>query len=200
MTTVLCILFTLSVLAPVYTYVIYPLVLMLFKAREYRTDVSFKPYISVVIVDRSFDGSDGSASSSLVEKKLENISASDYPADALDVSVDHSISEQNECDSTVDGEIVLFTDTETELDKRAITNLVSRFADDRIGCVCSQLRKKLDKDGKATDGVFWMYENKVKQFESRVGRLSGGNKGLYAVRKSILWVIGNDIISLDFYI
>lgn len=197
MTTVLYVLFALSVFAPIYTYAIYPLVLKLFKAKEYRTDAGYKPRVTVVIMSWE---SDSAADEAVIEQKRQNIIASDYPTDALSVTVAHSISELNETVLEAYGELVLFTDTTTELDEKAITNLVARFTDERIGCVCGQLRKHPDKDGKPTDGVFWKYENLVKRLESRIGRLSGANNGLYAVRKSILTPISEDIISLDFYI
>ncbi len=190
----LYILFVISILAPIFTYAIYPLLLKLFRAHAYRTDAGYKPHVSVIIT------AVGSAESVDIEKKRKNIAGIDYPADLLDVSIVHSQSELRSRIASVPGEIVLFTDTETEIGVRAVANLISRFADDRIGCVCGQLRKKPDQDGNPTDGVFWKYENMVKSAESRIGRLSGANSGLYAVRKNILPVIGDDVIHVDFYI
>ena len=197
MTIVLYFLFALSVFTPIYTYALYPLVLKLLKAKMYRTDVGFKPRVSAVIVSRD---SNSVAEEAIIEQKLQNIVASNYPTDALTILVAHSISKLNEIVSKADGQLILFTDTTTELDEKAITNLVARFSDERIGCVCEQLRKRPDKDGKPTEGAFWKYENMVKRFESGIGRLSGANNGLYAVRKCVLTPINEEIISLDFYI
>lgn len=188
--TILYILFALSIMAPVYTYAIYPFVLKLFKKKKYVSDYSYKSYVSVVIFS---EGSD-------TEEKIKNLEASGYPVNMIDISVVHTISELNECVPDAKGEFILFTDAETELDAKAVSNLIARFADNRIGCVCGRLRKKPHKDGKSTDSMFWRYENKVKQLESGIGRLSGANSAIYAVRKNILPTIKENVINLDFYI
>lgn len=189
MTTILFLIFVISVFIPIYTYGVYPLILMLFREKTYISCASYQPSLTVVVLSCKQN----------VKEKLENIVSSDYPSDAIEVFSARSIDEINNCIAMAKGELILFTNTDTEFDKEAIKNLIRRFADKRIGCVCGQLRKHTDEDGKPSESIYWRYENKVKRLESRIGRLSGANSALYAIRKEIIPPIHEKIIDLAFY-
>lgn len=127
MVTALFILFVLSILAPLYTYAVYPFALRLFPKKEYAAASGvFIPNVSVVLLTDNAD----------VERKLDQLRLQDYPEDHLELFVAQSVAEVNACVSNAKGDIVLFTDTDTDLDKKAITNLICRFADESIRRCC----------------------------------------------------------------
>jgi hypothetical protein len=59
--------------------------------------------------------------------------------------------------------------------------LVSRFAEPEVGYVCGQLRY-LSGDGANQEGAYWRFETAVRNLESRIGSITGGNGAIYAVR------------------
>ncbi|GBF33834.1 glycosyl transferase group 2 family protein [Desulfocucumis palustris] len=100
------------------------------------------------------------------------------------------------------GDILVFSDANTMYDRQAIRMLVRRFGDPAIGLVSGQLRYKVDEtsgQGAKSEGVYWKYENWVKMHESKLGRLSGANGAIYALRKGIVPEIRTGIVNDDFY-
>lgn len=181
-----------SVFVPIYTYVLYPLVLKLFRKKSYLTEVNFQPKVTVLICYQADEDS---------QAKVENIKSSRYPAKSLEIipvfdnwqAINHGVSQAS-------GEIIVLSDVESVCKPDAIANLVARFADKRIGCVCCQLRSQLDTNGNPTESPFWRYENMIKMLESYFGQHSGANSSLYGVRKDCFPELKNDVIRHDFFI
>lgn len=95
------------------------------------------------------------------------------------------------------GEILVFTDATTELADGAFVKLVEPFSDPSIGCTGAQLEYRSDA-GSAVGhggGLYWRYEKRVKELESRANSLIGVSGCLYAVRRSIYQPIAPDLIS-----
>jgi hypothetical protein len=57
------------------------------------------------------------------------------------------------------------------------------FADPDVGYVCGQLRLRR-ADGTNLEGTYWRYEVWLRERESRLGSITGGNGAVYAVRRS----------------
>ena len=57
------------------------------------------------------------------------------------------------------------------------------FADPAVAYVCGRLRIER-ADGSNKEGVYWRYELAVRDAESRLGSVTGGNGSIYAVRRS----------------
>lgn len=196
---VIYILFYLSMFIPIYTYAIYPLILLSFRKRQYESDDAFLPRVSVLIVA----GKD----EYLTGDKLESLRNLDYPNFEIltcekitseGVTVVESVQTQktnilNCLLTAAQGEIVLFTDNSTPIDPQAIRCFVKHFADKRVGCVVGQLRSD-------NPSVFWKYENFVRQQEGKIGSVSGANKAIYAVREELVDTIPVNIINVDFYV
>ena len=53
----------------------------------------------------------------------------------------------------------------------------------RVAYVCGQL-KIVDGDGRNKEGVYWRYEMGVRDAESRLSSVTGGNGSIYAVRRT----------------
>ena len=83
------------------------------------------------------------------------------------------------------GEIIVFTDVATILEKNAIKRIVSNFADPDIGCVSSEDRV-MGKDGKQSGESFYVrYEMWLRRLESRVSSPVGLSGSFFAARKSV---------------
>jgi cellulose synthase/poly-beta-1,6-N-acetylglucosamine synthase-like glycosyltransferase len=80
------------------------------------------------------------------------------------------------------GEILAFTDANTRWERDALRKLVRAFADDEVGYATGQLRLR-DADGTNREGAYWRYELWLRESESRLGSITGGNGAIYAVRR-----------------
>jgi glycosyltransferase involved in cell wall biosynthesis len=85
------------------------------------------------------------------------------------------------------GEIVVFSDASSMLQPNALRELVSNFADARVGAV-SGVYQVLNRDG-ATLGrqedFYWKYETFIKLQEAKLGTLTGAHGCLHAIRKAL---------------
>ena len=80
-------------------------------------------------------------------------------------------------------EIVAFSDANCTWSPDALRKLVRAFADPEVAYVCGQLRI-LQADGSNREGLYWRYELGVRDAESRLASVTGGNGSIYAVRRS----------------
>jgi len=81
-----------------------------------------------------------------------------------------------------EGEILAFSDANSAWAPDALRQLVAPFADPEVGYVCGQVRF-LDPGGDNLEGAYWRYEMEVRQMESQLGGVTGGNGAIYAVRR-----------------
>ena len=89
----------------------------------------------------------------------------------------------NEAVAEADGEILAFSDANTEWAPDALGRLLAPFADERVGYVCGQVRF-LDPDGDNLEGAYWRYEMAIRAMESELAGVTAGNGAIYAVRRS----------------
>jgi cellulose synthase/poly-beta-1,6-N-acetylglucosamine synthase-like glycosyltransferase len=106
----------------------------------------------------------------------------------------------NDCVPEARGEILVFSDANTHMDRQCIKRLVRHFEDESIGGVCGQLILEDAATGKNVDGLYWKYENFLKQCETSLGAVLGVNGALYALRKSLYTPIPPETIIDDFLI
>lgn len=106
----------------------------------------------------------------------------------------------NDCVPAARGEILVFSDANTHMDRQCIKRLVRHFEDETIGGVCGQLILEDAETGKNVDGLYWKYENFLKQCETSLGAVLGVNGALYALRKSLYTPIPPETIIDDFLI
>ena len=146
----------------------------------------------------------------VIERRLENLLALDYPADKLEVVVTsdasndrtHELVErfaprvrlivsarggkvaaQNRAARETAGEILAFSDANATWALDALRQLVANFADPDVAYVCGQLVLEA-ADGSNREGVYWRYEMAQRHAESRLGSITGGNGSIYAVRRA----------------
>jgi cellulose synthase/poly-beta-1,6-N-acetylglucosamine synthase-like glycosyltransferase len=202
--TLLAVVFWLSVALLVYAHLGYPLVLWaLTRSREDRpgaADDGSLPRVSLIVA--AHDEED------VIERKVRDALALDYPRDRLEVIV----ASDGSTDATVDvaraagadevldlprggkvaalnaavkrasGEILAFSDANSFWRGDALRLLVARLRDPEVGYVCGQVR--FDGAGAATEeGLYWRYEMAVREWESRLAGVTAGNGGINAVRR-----------------
>lgn len=95
-------------------------------------------------------------------------------------------------------DIIIFSDANTMFDSQAALHLTRWFQDASIGVVCGQLHLQDAATGKNVDGLYWRYENMLKDCEGRLGALLGANGAIYAMRRTMFVPIPGDTIVDDF--
>ncbi|HSD24721.1 MAG TPA: glycosyltransferase [Solirubrobacterales bacterium] len=144
----------------------------------------------------------------VIERKVANARALDYPAERLEVIVasDGSsdrtveladsaganrvldlprggkVSSLNAAVRTATGEVLAFSDANSRWRPDALRRLTARFADERVGYACGQVRFEGGEGGNQ-EGLYWRYEMTVRAMETRLAGITAGNGGIYAVRR-----------------
>ena len=149
----------------------------------------------------------------VIRRRLENLLELEYPPELMEivVSSDASDDRTNEIVEAIaaneprvslrrreragklpglnrtvaesDSEVVAFTDANTTWAPDALAKLVRNFADEDVAYVCGRLAL-LNPDGANREGVYWRYELWLRESESRLGSITGGNGSIYAIRRS----------------
>lgn len=80
------------------------------------------------------------------------------------------------------GEIVAFSDANALWEPDALRRLAAAFADPVVGYVCGQVHFTNDA-GTNQEGLYWRYELWLREQESALASVTGGNGAIYAVRR-----------------
>jgi len=195
--------FWISAALIVYTHLGYPLVLRLLVAlrrpSKPAAELTELPRVSLIVA--AYDEEE------VIEAKVANALALDYPRELLELIVasDGSydataeraraagadlvlelprggkLAAQNAAAERASGEILAFSDANSEWRADALRQLVAPFADPRVAYACGQVRF-LDAEGDNLEGAYWRYEMAVRQMESSLAGITAGNGAIYAVR------------------
>jgi glycosyltransferase involved in cell wall biosynthesis len=201
--------FWLSVLGIFYAYFGYPLALYAIsgiRSREVRPDPGYLPPVTLVITVHN--------EKKRIESKIKNTLELDYPKDRFEVifASDFSIDGTDDIVSKYSagglrlvrpdkrggkeyaqkcaigeakGDIIVFTDVATLLEKDGIRKIVSNFADPSVGSVSSEDRF-IDRDGKVSgEGAYVEYEMWLRSLETRVNSVVGLSGSFFAARKEV---------------
>jgi len=101
----------------------------------------------------------------------------------------------------LDTSIIIFTDANTLLNPDAVSVIVGAFNDPNVGCVAGEKRISSDKKDNASsggEGIYWMYESKLKDLDSRLYSAAGAAGELFAIRKELFEPIEKEILLDDF--
>src|SRR5579884_1339967 len=189
--------------ALIWTHAAYPLTaraLAWIRTRDVRSDDDFVPSVALVVTAYNEE--------TVIERRLDNLAALDYPADKLEVvvtsdaSTDRTeelaerkgarvianprggkVAAQNNAVRRTTGDVVAFSDANCTWQPDALRKLVRNFADPDVAYVCGRLNITND-DGRNKEGVYWRYELGLRRDESRLDSVTGGNGSIYAVRRS----------------
>lgn len=99
--------------------------------------------------------------------------------------------------------IVICTDANTMLNVEAVREIVRCFADPEVGCVAGEKRvADLSGGGSAaaTEGLYWKYESKLKEWDDRLYTAVGAAGELFAFRRSLYEPQPDDTLLDDFMI
>jgi len=86
------------------------------------------------------------------------------------------------------GEILLFLDIRPWIESNALQLLISNFDDPRVGCVTGELVLRddgHDAGAKAVGGLYWRYEQWIRNCEAKVDSPLGVYGGFYAIRRKL---------------
>jgi cellulose synthase/poly-beta-1,6-N-acetylglucosamine synthase-like glycosyltransferase len=191
-----------------WTHAGYPLAagaLARLRARPVRHAALEEPAVSVIVAAHNEE--------TVIERRLENLLALDYPADKLEVVVASDASSdrthelvaeassrdprvrllecprggkvaaQNRAVRETSGDVVAFSDANATWAPDALRRLVGALADPDVAYVCGQLRLEA-ADGSNREGAYWRYEMWLREQESRLGSITGGNGSIYALRRA----------------
>jgi cellulose synthase/poly-beta-1,6-N-acetylglucosamine synthase-like glycosyltransferase len=191
-----------------YVYAGYPALLATlqhFSRRAVRR-APIEPRVSVLIAANDEEA--------VIEAKLQNTLALDYPADRLEIvvasdgSVDATngivrrfaprvrlldfaprrgkIATINDAMSVITSEVVVFSDANTFLAPDAVRALVRNFADPQVGAVSGDVVLVGDRAALGpSEDLYYRYERWVQRAESQIGSMIGADGALYAIRREL---------------
>ncbi len=186
------------------SWLIYPLllaVISLFYTKKVYTNPAEWPDVSVLIAARDEELN--------IENRINNLLAQDYPG-VLEILIgsDSSSDKTEEIvrsfqDSGVilyasneqagkpiviqklaelaKGEILVFSDADTEFALNTVRELVLPFSDHSVGCVDGSRRNSLNTD--SCESVYWKYEKAIKALCSKFGAVLGATGAVFALRR-----------------
>lgn len=211
-------LFVISVLLVFYAYFGYPLLLAagaLVRSRDVRKGNDTPP---VTLIIAAFNEASG------IRNRIENALAQDYPADRYEIIVASDCSDDGTDDIVLEyaaqgvrlvrsperkgkenaqkhaieqasGEILVFSDVATGMDRDGISRIVRNFADPSVGCV-SSVDRFINPDGSISgEGAYVRYEMFLRSLEGRVNSVVGLSGSFFAARKKLCSVWATDLPS-----
>lgn len=99
--------------------------------------------------------------------------------------------------------IIIFSDTNTLLNRNAVREITACFKDTAVGCVAGEKRiieNNADVASVAGEGLYWKYESWVKRMDSEWNTAVGAVGELFAIRKELFEEVEPDTILDDFII
>jgi hypothetical protein len=165
-----------------------------------------EPLVSLVVAAHAEAG--------VIEAKVANALALDWPRERLEVMVacDGSpddtpararaagadvvlelpwggkVRAQDAAVERARGELVAFSDANALWEAGALRALAARFADPDVGYACGQVRFVND-GGTNQEGLYWRYEMAIRELESGLASVTAGNGAIYAVRRDAYLVV-----------
>jgi cellulose synthase/poly-beta-1,6-N-acetylglucosamine synthase-like glycosyltransferase len=100
----------------------------------------------------------------------------------LDLPPGGKIAAQNAAAREARGQILAFSDANSRWDPGALRRLVRPLLDPDVGYACGQVRF-VNEAGDNLEGAYWRYEMALRQLESDLAGVTGGNGAIYAVRR-----------------
>ncbi len=209
----------------IYTYALYPLILTIMISVKHQPGIptgerneEFQPSVSMVISAYNEEND--------IKNKIENFLQLDYSPEKIELligsdgstdktaSITRSLLNErvklfeykewrgkvnvlNDIVPGATGEIVIFSDADTIYGKKAIEMLVRHFRDQSVGGVCGKLLLEERVGSITEEGLYWKYENYIKEKESKLDTIVSINGQIFAIRKSLFEALPPDTITED---
>ena len=191
-----------------WTHVGYPAaagIAALIRPRPVRKTPTAEPSVSLIVAAHDEEP--------VIERRLYNLLALDYPKEKLeivvasDASADRTdelvegigaldsrvrlvrcprggkVAAQNRAVRETSGEVVAFSDANATWADDALRKLVANLDDPDVAYVCGQLTLAAP-DGANQEGLYWRYEMWLREQESMLGSVTGGNGSIYALKRA----------------
>src|SRR4051812_20938979 len=164
----------------------------------------------------------------VVEDRLRNALALDYPRDRFEIVVASDGSDDGTADlcaafgppvrtlafaerqgksatlnramAQLSAEIVVLPDANPSMAPEAPRRLARWFAAPAIGVVCGRLILTDPRTSRNADGLYWRYETFLKRCEARLNGLLGANGAIYAIRRNLFSPLPQGAMVDDFVI
>lgn len=188
---IFCMVFWLSLICPLYTYIFYPFILFDVprKARSYKKGYQCSVLVLIFLPDGMTE-----------KEEIEKLTLCEYPKEKVTFRYIRNSEDTNRHIAHTDCEVIAFLNVKYEYDFAIIGNLVAPFSDPDVGCVIGMQRMMPDQKGQSQEGIFWKYENLVRNQESEIGCVSGANHSVYAVRKALYSKLPGGIKNIGFFV
>ncbi|HEX2998045.1 MAG TPA: glycosyltransferase family 2 protein [Anaerolineales bacterium] len=206
-----------------YTYFGYPLLIFLLAkfTRKSETYPVKQPPVTLLIAAHNEE--------SVIESKIRNSLAIDYPKDRIQVLIVADGSTDKTCEivkrytnSGVDllfeprrggkmaainralpqarGEIVVFSDANNYYPEDVLCHLIRPFGDPRVGAATgAKVIEQGDGSLGTSEGLYWKYESFIKQQETRLGSCTSATGEMLAIRRDLYSPPPDNVINDDFY-
>jgi len=204
---VLEILFWSSLAALAWAHVGYPFAAALLASvrRRWVRKADITPSVAVIIAAHNEESVLGRLLESLLaldypRERLEIVVASDGSTDGTDALVQEfsardprvrlercprggKVAAQDAAARTTEAEVLAFADAPAVWARGTLRKLVRSFADPEVAYVAGRVLLA-DPEGTNREGLYWRYELWLRERESALGSVTGGNGAVYAVRRA----------------
>lgn len=210
-----------------YNYLGYALIVYVLnqfkKTKPSEEENEFFPTISFVVA--AYNEED------CMEEKISNSLDQDYPADKIqyifitDGSTDQTTSiisrypsiqllhseertgksaALNRAVSMANNDVLIFSDANTILNKKAVKNIARHYKNPKVGGVAGEKKiiTSTSTGGQvgASEGLYWKYESFLKKTDSNFHSVVGAAGELFSVRRKLYEPVSNEVILDDFII
>jgi cellulose synthase/poly-beta-1,6-N-acetylglucosamine synthase-like glycosyltransferase len=204
-----------------YSYTLYPLLLLLFVrffGKPVRQESGYLPTVGVLVPAHNEEV--------IIRKKIENILSLQYPPEKLSVWVGSDCSTDatesivatypdkrvhlwvaperggkteivNRLAPQIEAEIILFTDANTMHRPDCLTAIVRNFADPAVGAVAGHIDHARAAEDDSGEGIYRSFESRQKYMEGQLHSTISAFGGFYAVRKEAFRTIPHNAYSND---
>lgn len=161
----------------------------------------------------------------VIAEKIENSLALDYPRERLQIIVVSDCSDDrtdavvagfaergvellrmpqrggktlglNAAVAAARGDLIIFSDANALYKRNVVRELARNFSDARVGAVVGESTYvDPEVESERSEGLYWKYETAIKQLESTIGSVVGGDGAIYAIRRKLYVPMRADALS-----
>jgi len=220
------VLFFVSVSFFVYTFIGYPLILLFLTKKQNNTNITpieIKAYPELSVIICIYNGADK------LESRINNILASNYPANKLSIIVvsdgstdfpekiiekialpNVKLTHYNENKgksyainigvAQVKTKLIAFADVRQTFCPDALKNLAIAFEDNKVGAASGNLKILSSDNCEEDPGLYWKYEKWIRQNESKMHSLLGVTGAIYMARTALVPEVPHNSLLDDMFI
>jgi biofilm PGA synthesis N-glycosyltransferase PgaC len=208
-----------------YTYVLYPLIIVVWGSLlPKRVEKRYEALpVSVVLAAKNEEIN--------IRTRIENFLSQDYPPELIEVvvvsdgSTDRTVELARQFDdervktieipepvgkagalnagiAEASHDIVVFADARQRFGENVFAELVAMFGDDKVGAVSGELIIESGIGSEVEEGVgmYWRYEKLIRRMESEVNSTVGATGSIYAIRKRLYVPLEENTLLDDFLV